>query len=675
MIKQYKIEQWIVCSETNRIYSNDFEVNIEPQAMAVLIVLIENKGKVVNREQIIEKAWKGAIVSDSSLNRIIAQLRKAFSDNVKAPKYIETIAKKGYRFLGTPSSVKQVTKLSGYLLTTTLVLSAILITTFYVKKLNIYHTKLFLSERLTSEKGVEYEGSFSRDGNYMAYLTQKPKKGKKSLHLKSMKTGNTWVLHSSQNQDFFSPTFTPFSRSITFIHLKDGKCSIDQIQLSEFTAGRYSIQPIAKCDFNFPPTTIQWGRHTEELFIAERVAIESPIQINRLNPKTNKRIQLTFPKHGSWGDRVFDYNLESQQLAFIRWSPSKQQVYILNGLDNSLKEIPIKKWGIKSISWFSSIDSLLLTWRDELKVWNVFSNENDSILKGNDFDKSTILPMVNAIAVTRKKRMSDVWQFDVSSKTHLRLIESDAIESSAIFLDGFGKIAFVSDRTGKQQVWLSDENGMNQTQLSHFEENFTISSLAWSKKNRQLLFWESTNHNIWTMNLISGITSILYDSKFSLTYPQFSTSEKRITFGSMRSGDWEIWSMSIQGSDLLRLTFSGGYYGKLDDKQQKLYFTKYYDKGLWRKSLLIGATKLLLEEKATQSYSWWCLSNGYIYTVRNVMEKPGVYRYTKDGVLDSHIDSRTAMEGTIFNLNSNGSKWLYTLGDQTQGNIWKYELK
>lgn len=79
---------------------------LEPVAMNVLLALVKRAGEVVTRDELITAVWKNQQVSDDSLTRCISELRTAFGDDPKNPKYIETIPKRGYRLVATIDGAK-----------------------------------------------------------------------------------------------------------------------------------------------------------------------------------------------------------------------------------------------------------------------------------------------------------------------------------------------------------------------------------------------------------------------------------------------------------------------------------------------------------------------------------------------------------------------------------------
>jgi TolB-like protein len=78
-------------------------IAIEPQVFDVLVHLIENRGRVVSKDDLIAAVWGGRIVSDSTLTSRINAARKAIGDSGEAQKLIRTIPRKGFRFVGEVS--------------------------------------------------------------------------------------------------------------------------------------------------------------------------------------------------------------------------------------------------------------------------------------------------------------------------------------------------------------------------------------------------------------------------------------------------------------------------------------------------------------------------------------------------------------------------------------------
>ena len=65
----------------------------------VLRFLIAHRDRLVTKEELLEGVWPGTFVGPNALTRAVAQLRKALGDDADEPRYVETVARRGYRFI------------------------------------------------------------------------------------------------------------------------------------------------------------------------------------------------------------------------------------------------------------------------------------------------------------------------------------------------------------------------------------------------------------------------------------------------------------------------------------------------------------------------------------------------------------------------------------------------
>jgi DNA-binding winged helix-turn-helix (wHTH) protein len=70
---------------------------VEPKAFRVLLFLLHNPQKLITKEELLDAVWADAAVTESSLTRSIAKLRRALGDDFQEPRYIATVATVGYR--------------------------------------------------------------------------------------------------------------------------------------------------------------------------------------------------------------------------------------------------------------------------------------------------------------------------------------------------------------------------------------------------------------------------------------------------------------------------------------------------------------------------------------------------------------------------------------------------
>ena len=82
-------------------------INLRPKAFGVLNYLLERRGQLVTKEELLNAVWPETFVGDAVLKVTIRQLREALDDDPKAPRFIETAHRRGYRFIGQIAEMRQ----------------------------------------------------------------------------------------------------------------------------------------------------------------------------------------------------------------------------------------------------------------------------------------------------------------------------------------------------------------------------------------------------------------------------------------------------------------------------------------------------------------------------------------------------------------------------------------
>ena len=76
-------------------------VTLPPKDLETLLVLVERAGHIVEKEELLEKVWPGVFIEEGNLSRHIFNLRQVLGDSPDGRKYIETIPRRGYRFVAS----------------------------------------------------------------------------------------------------------------------------------------------------------------------------------------------------------------------------------------------------------------------------------------------------------------------------------------------------------------------------------------------------------------------------------------------------------------------------------------------------------------------------------------------------------------------------------------------
>ena len=97
--KDFRLGTWLVEPDFNRLSDGDRLIALEPRLMNVLTCLASQPGKTVSADDLLETVWHGRAHVDNTIYQAVAHLRKMLGDDVRDPRYIETIAKKGYRLI------------------------------------------------------------------------------------------------------------------------------------------------------------------------------------------------------------------------------------------------------------------------------------------------------------------------------------------------------------------------------------------------------------------------------------------------------------------------------------------------------------------------------------------------------------------------------------------------
>lgn len=96
-----RIGLWSLDPATGELNQGANRRRLEPKTADLLVLLASSPSRVFSKEEIFAEIWPGVTVAEDTLARAVSKLRKALGDDPKAPRYIETIPKRGYRLIAT----------------------------------------------------------------------------------------------------------------------------------------------------------------------------------------------------------------------------------------------------------------------------------------------------------------------------------------------------------------------------------------------------------------------------------------------------------------------------------------------------------------------------------------------------------------------------------------------
>jgi TolB-like protein/DNA-binding winged helix-turn-helix (wHTH) protein/cytochrome c-type biogenesis protein CcmH/NrfG len=108
LAERVRFDHFEVDFRSGELRKNGLKIKLHSQPLAVLEMLLQTPGEIVTREQLHQKLWGADTFVDfeQGLNKAINKLRDALSDTADSPRYIETLPRRGYRFIGTISPPK-----------------------------------------------------------------------------------------------------------------------------------------------------------------------------------------------------------------------------------------------------------------------------------------------------------------------------------------------------------------------------------------------------------------------------------------------------------------------------------------------------------------------------------------------------------------------------------------
>ncbi len=105
MSKAYKFSDFILDKQTIAVYHNNIQIQISSRAFEILYFLIERRGEVVEKDEILERVWKDSFVEEANLPVHISAIRRVLQEKKGESRYIRTISGRGYSFIANVEEI------------------------------------------------------------------------------------------------------------------------------------------------------------------------------------------------------------------------------------------------------------------------------------------------------------------------------------------------------------------------------------------------------------------------------------------------------------------------------------------------------------------------------------------------------------------------------------------
>jgi Tol biopolymer transport system component len=226
-------------------------------------------------------------------------------------------------------------------------------------------------------------------------------------------------------------------------------------------------------------------------------------------------------------------------------------------------------------------------------------------------------PRVRRVAYAQLAVRSSIWRYAIGSETTEpeRLITSSAIQAHPQYSPDGSSVAFMSDRSGFMEIWVSRSDGANPRQLT--ELHGEGGAPRWSPDGRRIAFdmRVNGNHGVFVVGTDGGPVMRLIADSHENGSPSWSRDGRWIYFLSNRGGAHQVWKIAASGGSPVQVTRDGGHipFEALDGNS--LYFANPPRPGIWMKRLPDGEEKPALPDYYGAPLGAWQITDKGIYFI------------------------------------------------------------
>jgi DNA-binding winged helix-turn-helix (wHTH) protein len=506
-----------------QIIVKDDIVSLEPRVLKVLLTLAKTPGEVVTHETLLENVWPNVVVAPNAVQRCIGQLRKALGDDAKQQKMIATHPKVGYSLVAevqwtetnstdetlqpNRSSTKYHPK--QWSLAVMLSCACLLALILYLLPPEKSSPPINRLTPITSTDEKEYYPNFSPDGRYLVF-NRFVSVCENELWAKDLLENREFRL--TENSGFYgSADWSPDGNQLAFSN-REG-CDLQQeikqcrnISALSFLLAKTKPQvprEILGCnqqDYG----AINWLTNNDIAYIdsySRQGAVKS-LEIDSgaiellytdeeyiaralIYSVRNKKLVITVHDQMQNTSLIFidtetntseqvELNVPTDYRDFLWWDPTWHPLKdtLLASAENSLFEIDMAgeftEYPVTSVSDIYN------------PSYHPDGNKIVAVMGGVDYDVEEYSFQVKSVEQGTTSSLPPT----ISIKKHQTIHHSTVMDYQAKYQPQTTNISFVSDRSGEQQIWFSQNEQLKQ--LSHFDTNTHIDSYVWSLDGQSL---------------------------------------------------------------------------------------------------------------------------------------------------------------------------------------------
>jgi Tol biopolymer transport system component len=685
---------------------------LEPKSFRLLVLLVENPNRVLAKDEIMKAVWPDAFVSDNSLTRAIAQLRKALDDDPKLPKYIETVPSIGYRFVGAlqAATADPPPPPAHRKFPTTLILGASLALVAGVAIWWLtgraapanYPLRVTKVSKLTSYPGDEREPSISPDGSYVAFSWSGPAGDNYDIYV--VQEGGQAPLRLTQDPatDSF-PAWSPDGRQIAFIRKNVDIAEI--ILVPPLGGPERVLHRFARfgADLDFTQNPIlSWSKDGKWIIFSGQLNQGGKYQLFALSVEDGAARPISTPGKDVIGDSSPALSADTSSLAFIRYLSPRNGAVMIQAMGPSLApqgdpmEVPSSGHGVHSPSWLEDGSRLLFADARQILEWDRKSGTTQVYAADRALGGMSLGPKrgdTRRLVASGSRDDTDIWSLPLdpagmkATKSPQPFLRSTEWDSHPDFSPDGRRVVFISKRSGSPEVWICDaEDGGNLRQLSRLSAT-VLSYPKWSPDGTRIVFHARKPDiaQVYVVDINQGVPRKVTEANPGLAVATWSNDGKFLYASTLLGGTTTTYRFPTEGGPYgnakLERLFQGDLARESVDGQYVLY-RKTSAPGIFRRSLQGDVAKnqeeLLIADfwPNGQLGGYAPVATGVYYVSGDAHRKPGPFRYF-DYRSGKSIDIAPAVPGLElgFTISPDRRRILFPAIAEVGGDLLLFELR
>ena len=580
---------------TFRVFKAGNAVQVEPKVLKLLLYLIENRGRLIEREEILGEIWNGTHVTENALSREIAKLRRSLGDDSKTPRYIETVRTRGFRFIaevlvetvsaraagnGNEPDLAQPVVASplaiaddrkprrltlGKLFTivgiaTVLAVGLTLGWRSYRSSRPAASALPVTIRQITTWPGLDCNPAFSPNGQSIAYSSDHT--GTFEIFAKSLAPGGREVQLTNDGQQNFDPAWSPDGGYIAYYSMKRHAIFVMPAlggvprQLTEF--GSHPVWS--------PDGQLLAFQGVSSPDLGATSMGSSTIWIVNSQGGTPRQITRTSYPPGSQYSP--SWSADGKRIAFLNFDTVSPQVWSVAVDGTGLQAITDRRTGDKSWPIYAP-DGKSIYYNQQEALWRTPVNSANGAPAGEAVKvvdlgstvvrNATLSASGNRIAYSAATTNNNLIAVEVSpigkepgGQFFFLTNEQGTRHISPAFSPDGRKIAFAARRRGSSwNVWLVDAAGGNPTQVTVDDGR----SPSWYPDGRQIGFLSvrQGHRKFWSIDAAGGNERSLFELD-DIENPSLSPDAQSVAFNFTRDGVINVATISATGGEPKQVT-------------------------------------------------------------------------------------------------------------------------